>query len=164
MEVESVGTFPDKLVKLVTPPLSPQTKLNFEQNGWKWVLFLATTLLGKGGGGEQGDKTMNPKPIKKLSWRAESYITITWKGFFFTPSQVLLSSIVGHHLCTRIWVSTMIGMLKKTPLFNCQSGWKEIGNAFPIIRWIHWGPTTGISVQLCRRYWTEVKLRLWRRL
>ena len=32
-EVKSVGTFPVITVKLVTPSLPPQTKLNFEQNG-----------------------------------------------------------------------------------------------------------------------------------
>ena len=46
MEVKCAGTFPVILVKLVTPPLPPTTKLNFEQN------FLgAKTLLGGGGGG-----------------------------------------------------------------------------------------------------------------
>ena len=50
MDVKSVGTFPVILLKLATPPLPPQTKLNLEQNGWKWVLFLATTLLGEVGG------------------------------------------------------------------------------------------------------------------
>ena len=39
MEVKSVGTFPVILLKLATPPLPPQTKLNLEQNGWNWVLF-----------------------------------------------------------------------------------------------------------------------------
>ena len=36
-----------------------------------------------------------PKPIKKMSLVAESYVTITWKGFF-TQSQIVLSSIVGY--------------------------------------------------------------------
>ena len=52
--------------------------------------FLATTLLGEVGGGNDG---MNPKPNKKFSLEAESHGTIAWKGFF-TQSQVLLSSIV----------------------------------------------------------------------
>ena len=59
--------------------------------GAKWAkenAFLATTLLG-----ELGDDGMNPKPNKKLSLGAGSYVTIAWKGFF-TQSQVLLSSIV----------------------------------------------------------------------
>ena len=52
--------------------------------------FLATTLTGEDGLGDDG---MNPKPIKKLLLGAESYVTITWKGFF-KESQVVLSSIV----------------------------------------------------------------------
>ena len=91
MEVKSVGTFPVLLLKLATPSLPPQTKLDLEQNGSKWVLFLAITLLGEVGEGG-GDDGMNPKPHKKLSLGAESYGFIAWKGFF-TQSQVLLSSI-----------------------------------------------------------------------
>ena len=73
MEVKSVGTFPVLLLKLATPSLPPQTKLDLEQNGSKWVLFLATTLLGEvGGAGGGGDDGMNPKPHKKLSLGAES--------------------------------------------------------------------------------------------
>ena len=79
--VKSVGTFSVTLVKLATPPLPPQTKLNFEHHEWKRLLFLATTWLGGGGGGGGwGDDRMNPKPIKKMSIVAESYVTITWKG------------------------------------------------------------------------------------
>ena len=69
--------------------------------------------VGFGGGGGGGPQHDEPKAHQKNCHEEQSYITITWKGFFFTQSQVLLSSIVGHHLCTRIWVSTMIGMLKK---------------------------------------------------
>ena len=54
--------------------------------------FLATTLLG--GVGEADDR-MNPKPIRKLLFVAEVYVTITWKSFS-TQSQVVLSSIVGY--------------------------------------------------------------------
>ena len=61
MEVKSVGTFPVILLKLVTLPLPPQTKLNLEQNGWKCVLFLATTLLGEVGG--RRDKTQSRTKI-----------------------------------------------------------------------------------------------------
>ena len=35
MEVKSVGAFPVVLLKLAASSLPPQTKLNFEQNGWK---------------------------------------------------------------------------------------------------------------------------------
>ena len=34
-DVQSVETFPLTLVKLATTPFPPQTKFNFEQNGWK---------------------------------------------------------------------------------------------------------------------------------
>ena len=70
------------LVKLVTPPLPPKTKLNFEQN-FLWGQNLAG--WGGGGSGEVGDEGMNLKPIKKLSLGAGSYVTITWKGFSHTP-------------------------------------------------------------------------------
>ena len=54
--------------------------------------FLATSLLERGGAEDDG---MNPKLIKKLSLGAESYVTITLKGFFTrTFSQILLASIV----------------------------------------------------------------------
>ena len=57
--------------------------------------FLATSLLERGGGGGAEDDGMNPKLIKKLSLGAESYVTITLKGFFTrTFSQILLASIV----------------------------------------------------------------------
>ena len=89
MEVKSVGTFPVILLKLATPPLPPQTKLNLEKNGWNWVLVFGHNIARRSGGNDG----MNPKPNKKLSLEAESYGTIAWKGFF-TQSQVLLSSIV----------------------------------------------------------------------
>ena len=63
-------TFSAILVKLVTPPLPPQTKLNFEQMGGM-TAFLDTTLLGEW---EWGDDGMYPKEIKKLSLGAESYL------------------------------------------------------------------------------------------
>ena len=161
MEVKSVGTFPVKLVKLVTPPLPPQTKLNFEQNGWKWVLFLAQHYWVRGGG-EQGDNMKNPKPIKKMSWRAESYITITW-NCFFTQSQVLLSSIVAPHLCTRIWVGEMIGMLKKAIVelpVRMKGNWKCISeNSLNPL-----GAQNRDLPPALQTLLTEVKLHLWRRL
>ena len=42
--------------------------------------------------GELGDDGLNSKPNKNLSSEAESYVTITWKGFF-TQSQVVLPSL-----------------------------------------------------------------------
>ena len=70
MEVKSVGTFPVILLKLVTPPLPPQTKLNLEQNGWKWVIF---------------SWRYKPKAEQKIVLRSGSYITIAWKGFSHSP-------------------------------------------------------------------------------
>ena len=61
-------------------PLPPQTKLNFAQNGWKWVLFLPQHCWG-----ELRDDGMNPKPNKKWLLGAGFYVTITWKGFFTQP-------------------------------------------------------------------------------
>ena len=75
------------LVKLTTPSLPPQTKLNFEQNGWKRVLIWPQHCWGGGWVGERRDE---PK-AKKLSLGADCYVIFTWKGCF-TQSQVLLSS------------------------------------------------------------------------
>ena len=81
--VKSVGTFSVILVKVATRPLQPQTKLNFEQMGrndcGRWGVA-RTTRWAKSW-------------WKNLSLGAESYVTITWKGFF-TQSQILLSPIV----------------------------------------------------------------------
>ena len=52
--------------------------------------------------------------------------------------------VLGHHLCTRIWVHTMIGLLKMT-LLICQSGWREIWNAFSVICWACWWPRARMS-------------------
>ena len=59
--------------------------------GGNEYLFGHNTAGGSGGGGG-GDNGLNPKPQKKLSLGAGSFVTITWKGFF-TQSQVLLPSI-----------------------------------------------------------------------
>ena len=41
----------------------------------------------------------------------------------------------------------VIGALKK-PLSICQSAWREIWNALPVIRWVCWGPRKCISALL----------------
>ena len=64
-------------MKLATPPLPPQTKLNFEEMG-EMTALLDTTLLGEGEW--EDDAGMYPKEIKKLSLGAESYL----EGFFHT--------------------------------------------------------------------------------
>ena len=79
MEVKIVGTFPVILLKLATPPLPPQTKLNFAQNGWKWVLFLVTTLLG--GVGRRRDE---PKAEQKIVVRSRVLRNNYLEGFFHT--------------------------------------------------------------------------------
>ena len=86
--VKSVGAFSEILVKGAIPPLPPQTKLNFEQIGGNDCFWPQRYW---------GWNEMNSKLVKKLSLGAESYVTITWKGFF-TQCQVLLSSIVDHKL------------------------------------------------------------------
>ena len=58
-----------------------------------------------------------------------------------------------YHLRTRIWVRAVIGLLKK--LWSiCQSGWREIWNAFLVIHWfiVHWEPRTRIWALLHRHY------------
>ena len=70
--------FPVILVKLATPLLPPQTKLNFEQIGSNEGFFAHNIAGGSGGGRRDEPK----RPNKKLSLGAESYVTITWKGFF----------------------------------------------------------------------------------
>ena len=67
MEVKSVRTFPVILVKLVTPPLPPQTKLILSTMGGNECFFGPQHCRG-GGVGKDG---MNPKQIKKLSLGAE---------------------------------------------------------------------------------------------
>ena len=69
MEVKSVRTFPVILVKLVTPPLPPQTKLSLSTMGGNECLFWPQHCRGGGGGG--GEEGRNPKQIKKLSLGAE---------------------------------------------------------------------------------------------
>ena len=77
MEVKSVGTFPVILLKLATSPLPPQTKLNLEQNGWNWVLFWATTLLG-----EVGGRRDEPKAEQKIVLRSRILRNYCLEGLF----------------------------------------------------------------------------------
>ena len=74
MEVKRFGTFPMILVKLATPPLPPQTKLNFEQNAES---FAGAGCGGGGGfGGAVGGRREDPKRMQKLLLGAEFYETI----------------------------------------------------------------------------------------
>ena len=94
MVVKSVGWHLSSDISKSSDPFPPiPKKVEFWATWVKLSPFLATSLLERGGGAE--DDGMNPKLIKKLSLGAESYVTITLKGFFTrTFSQILLASIV----------------------------------------------------------------------
>ena len=81
-----------------------------------------------------------------------------------TPAgEATYETALGLHLCTRIWVRVMIGLLKK-PLSICQSGWKEILKRTSCHSLSPLGglnKDTGAALQTLL---TEVKLHLWRRL
>lgn len=62
--------------------------------------------------------------------------------YLLLAPQTELSLSAGHHLCTRIWLRAMIGLLKM-PLAICQSGWRKIRDAFPIILESVEGPEQG---------------------
>ena len=97
MEVKSVGIFPVILLKLATPPLPPQTKLNLDQNGWKWVLFLATTLLG-----EVGGRRDEPKAEQKIVLRDRFLRNNCLEGLFHTvPSYFVLHCSNGVNAAVR---------------------------------------------------------------
>ena len=77
------------------------------------MLILDHNIAGGGRGGGRDDE-INPKPNKKLSLGAGSYVTITWKGFFTQP-QVLSSSIVQFSTSVRS-IITSICMRTKIPM------------------------------------------------
>ena len=52
----------------------------------------------------------------------------------------------------------------KKAMSICQSGWRKILNAFPVIRWVLWGPRTRSSALFRRRSKTGLRLRLRHRL
>ena len=64
--------FPVILVKLATPILPPQTKLNLSQ--WVEMSVFALSIAGGSGGGRRDEPK---RPNKKLSLGAESNVTIT---------------------------------------------------------------------------------------
>ena len=65
--------------------------------------------------------------------------TLSMVNLHHRRNSTLVNSVcetaLGLHLCTRIWVRAMIGLLKK-PLSICQSRRKEIWNALPVILWV----------------------------
>ena len=150
MEVISVGTFPVILLKLVTPPLPPQTKLNLKQNGWKWELFSATTLLGEVGGGE--GRRYKLKAEQKIVLRSRVLRNNCLEGLF-TQSQVLLSSIVrangrnivGQQLPTLLDVTCCVRLHTLLhDVVGCFCAKFETGQTFqsttPNISFVAWSP------------------------
>ena len=115
----SKGTFSVILVKETTPPLPPQTKLNFEQICGNDCFFGPQHCF-VGGGGSGGTTRWAQSWSKNLSFGAESYVTITWKGFF-TQSQVLLSSIVWNWFRAKkeIFVIFYNRNIEKSLHYNC---------------------------------------------
>ena len=81
---------------------------------------------------------------------------------FYSPcvKRELKNEIV--KICTP-WLCVKFGPLKKA-MSICQSGWRKILNAFPVIRWVLWGPRTRSSALFRRRSKTELRLRLQHRL
>ena len=66
------------------------------------------------------------------------------------PKILVLPTPPPSPLCTRIWVRAVIGLFKM-PLSICQSRWRDIRNALPVIRSVRWGPRTTILALLRRR-------------
>ena len=97
------------ITKTSDPSPPTPNKVGFGANWVKMSAFFCHNIARGSGGGDDG---MNPKPNKKLSFEAESYGTIAWKGFF-TQSQVLLSSIVVLKTEKRNYLNTNFTKLKK---------------------------------------------------
>ena len=99
------------ITKTIHPSPPTPNKVEF---GAKWVKLSAffDHHIARGSWGDDG---MSPKPHKKFSLGAESYGTITWKGFF-TQSQVLLSSIVDPLLIVLEYLpyGDLLGYLRKS--------------------------------------------------
>ena len=103
---------------------------------------------------------------KKIAWHWQALNGVsepdwtTWavlKIAISTPQTGITEIlVVGPHLCTRIWLCTMIGLLTK-PSSMCQSGWREIRNSLVNLSGIRrdrWGTDQGrskISALLRRR-------------
>ena len=86
MEVKSIGIFPVILLKLATPPLPPQTKLNLEKNGGNECFFRPQHCWGK-----WGDDGMNPKLNKIIVVRSRVLRNNYLEGLFHTvPSSFVL--------------------------------------------------------------------------
>ena len=85
MEVKSVRTFPVILVKLVTPPLPPQTKLILSTMGGNECFFGPQHCRG-GGSGERWDES---KVDQKIVIRSRVTIILCNRLFHTVPSSLV---------------------------------------------------------------------------
>ena len=102
------------ITKTSDPSLPPQTKLNLEQNGWKWVLFFATTLLG-----EVGGRRYKPKAEQKIVLGSR-VLCNNCLGGLFTQSQALLSSIVWNWFRAIKWIFPHLSLQKYGKTFSLE--------------------------------------------
>ena len=126
-----MGTFPVILLKLAAPPLPPQTKLNFEQNGWKWVLF-GHNFAG-GSGGSTDEPKAEPKMVVRSRVLRNNYLEGLFHRFpstFFLHCSVIftnseknysldLTQMVIYMLIEIQRVADKIGADYKTKTFCC---------------------------------------------
>ena len=138
--------------------------------GWENGAFLPFARLHPWFGGDGGllfhfilSKIVVLFGMTAPSWKSVEYVVSSFDAVVCAIDETKLwlsLSAFQTVLKTLVWAPTcvpgfeccsMIGPLKKA-LSICQSGWKEIRNTFPVIRWIRWGPRTRISALLSRRY------------
>ena len=127
MEVKSVGTFPVILLKLATPSLPPQNKVEFGAKWGKLSAFLATTLLGEVGGGRWDE----PKAEQKIVLRSRILRNYCLEGLFHTvPSSFVLHCRM--RTTTRPRFSQNVAVRAR---FNQRHFWREYVIAVVILYW-----------------------------
>lgn len=85
MEFKSILKYLSNNISKTSDILLP-AQLNFEKMGGNESFFGCNIACGRRMGGER----KNPKPIKKLSLRAKSYITINVPVYFLDKSSKLI--------------------------------------------------------------------------
>ena len=118
----------------------PQTELNF----WHWFFKTLNSAI----------RRINIRETNVVFHRVEIYpvdsvirLLNNW-GLVKSVCETPLKSLSNPN---RISERAMIGLLKN-PLLICQSGWSEIRNVFPVIRWVCGRHRTRIAAPLPRRY------------
>ena len=106
MEVKRVGTFSVILLNLPTPPL--HTKLNLEQNGWKWVLFWAITLLG-----EVFGRRKEPKAEQNIVVRSRVLRNNCLEGLFHTVSSSFVLRCLFLEWTNSRWIACVLGNVSR---------------------------------------------------